>query len=69
MRFYFHPAFSLPKERGANFFCPSKDLLVDNGAMIAFTGEIMLNSGIFESFDKIEINPRERTDDVKVSWR
>ena len=57
------------EERGAGFFCPSKDLLVDNGAMIAFTGEIMFNSGIFESFDKIDIRPRERTDDVKVSWR
>lgn len=32
------------KERGAKFFCPSKDLLVDNGAMIAFTGELMMKT-------------------------
>jgi N6-L-threonylcarbamoyladenine synthase/protein kinase Bud32 len=58
------------EERGAKFFCPAKEFLVDNGAMIAYTGEIMLNSnaGIFEP-DKIEIKPRERTDDVEVRWR
>jgi len=28
-------------ERGAKFFCPEKSLLVDNGAMIAYLGEIM----------------------------
>jgi len=57
------------KERGAKFFAPSRDLLVDNGAMIAFTGEIMFNSGIKEKPEKIEIKPRERTDDVACSWR
>tara|TARA_Y100000034_G_C6890909_1_gene409803 strand:- start:1281 stop:2243 length:963 start_codon:yes stop_codon:yes gene_type:complete len=54
------------KERGAKFYCPSRDLLVDNAAMIAFTGEIMYHSGI--SGD-VEVKPRERTDDVDVSWR
>src|SRR3990167_6043637 len=34
------------KERGAKFFCPAKEFLVDNGAMIAYTGEIMFKSGI-----------------------
>jgi len=29
------------RERGAEFFCPEKSLLVDNGAMIAFFGEII----------------------------
>lgn len=57
------------EERGANFFCPEKSLLVDNGAMIAFTGEIMLNAGIKENAEKIDIKPRERTDEVVVSWR
>ena len=37
--------------------------------MIAYTREIMLNSGIFDDIDKIDIKPRERTDDVEVSWR
>jgi len=57
------------KERKAKFFCPSKDLLVDNGAMIAYLGEIMFKSGIKENPDKIDIKPRERTDEVFVSWK
>ncbi len=57
------------EERNAKFFCPERSLLVDNAAMIAYTGEIMLNSGIKESADKVDIAPRERTDDVKVTWR
>jgi len=60
------------KERNAKFFCPSNDLLTDNGAMIAFLGEIMFNSGIKFSekqLDKIDIKPRERTDEVEVSWK
>ncbi len=60
------------KERGAKFFCPSNDLLQDNGAMIAFLGEIMLKKGIKISGKKIEsvdIKPRQRTDDVEVRWR
>ena len=57
------------EERGAKFFCPSRDLLADNAAMIAFTGEIMYNSGIKDSINSIDIKPRERTDDVIVSWR
>jgi len=58
------------EERGCKMFCPEKSLLVDNAGMIAFLGEIMFNSGIYEKeIDKLDINPRERTDDVKVSWR
>ena len=60
------------KERGAKFFCPENSLLVDNGAMIAFLGEIMLNKGIFirdKDIDKLDINPRERTDEVDVKWK
>ncbi len=57
------------KERGAKFFCPSRDLLVDNGAMIAHTGELMFKKGIKKKISDVDIMPRERTDDVKVSWR
>ena len=58
------------EERGAKFFCPENSLLTDNAAMIAYTGELIFyaNAGIFEP-DKIDIKPRERTDDVIVSWR
>jgi len=58
------------KERGAKLFVPENSLLVDNPAMIAFLGEIMFKSGIKEkNIDRIDIHPRERTDDIKVSWR
>lgn len=60
------------KERGAKYFCPSRDLLVDNAAMIAYLGEIEFNSGIKysgKSVVDLDIKPRERTDDVEVIWR
>lgn len=57
------------KERGAKYFCPPRTLLVDNAAMIAFTGEIMFNSGVRSTPEKIEVLPRERTDQVNVTWR
>ncbi len=57
-------------ERGAKFFAPVNSLLVDNGAMIAYLGEIMFNAGIVEKdFDKVDIMPRQRTDDVEVGWK
>jgi len=60
------------KERNAKFFCPPVHLLVDNGAMIAFLGEIMFKSKIkfsHKELDKIDIKPRQRTDEVEVSWK
>ena len=61
------------EERGAKFFCPEKSLLVDNGAMIAYLGEIMFkeqaNVFSYRDLDKCDIHPRERTDDVSVDWK
>lgn len=58
------------EERGAKFFCPEKRLLIDNGAMIAYLGEIMFKSGIKETeLEKVDIAPRQRTDDVDVKWK
>ena len=58
------------KERGAKFFCPPNSLLVDNAGMIAYLGEIMFDAGIKEKdLEKVNIYPRERTDDVIVSWK
>lgn len=52
------------------FFCPEIPLLVDNAAMIAYLGEIMFKSGIKETnFEKIDILPKQRTDQVKVTWK
>ncbi len=62
------------KERKAKFFCPEKQFLTDNGGMIAYTGELMLtkknyNEKVLIDYKKINIKPRERTDEVKVTWR
>ena len=54
-------------ERSAKFFCPPKDLLVDNGAMIAYLGEIMFDNGDY--IENVEVKPRERTDDVIIRRR
>lgn len=56
------------KERGAKFFCPAREYLVDNAAMIAYTGELMHKSEISENPDNVDIKPRQRTDDVTVTW-
>ncbi len=58
------------KERGAKFFCPPNNLLTDNGAMIAFLGEIMFRRGIKErNLESVDIKPIQRTDEVEVNWR
>jgi N6-L-threonylcarbamoyladenine synthase len=60
------------KERGAKFFCPERSLLVDNGAMIAYLGLKLFKSEIkfsHKNSDKIDILPRQRTDDVEVKWK
>lgn len=60
------------QDRGARFFAPTREFLVDNGAMIAYLGEIMFHNGIFyqvKNFDRLDIYPRERTDMVEVRWR
>lgn len=59
-------------ERGCKLFVPENALLVDNGAMIAFLGEIMFAKGIkipYEEANELDINPRQRTDEVEVKWK
>jgi N6-L-threonylcarbamoyladenine synthase len=60
------------KERQAEFFCPERSLLVDQGAMIAFLGEIMFNAGIKvegKELGNLDIMPRQRTDSIEISWK
>ena len=59
----------MAKERGASFFVPSKDLCIDNGAMIAWLGLIMYNSGRRMKVDESFIDQRFRTDMEDVTWR
>ena len=55
------------EERGASFSAPPLSLSGDNGAMIAWTG-ILAKENATKDYDKIDINPRWRVDEVKVSW-
>lgn len=60
------------KERGVKFFCPASQFLVDNAGMIAYLGWKMFEKGIFtpvEKIDSIDIEPRQRTDMIKVKWK
>jgi len=60
------------EERGAEFFVPENSLLVDNAGMIAFLGEIMWKAGIFtevKDIRNLDIEPKQRTDEVEVRWK
>lgn len=60
------------RKNKTKLFVPDNSVLVDNGAMIAFLGEIMFKSGIKISYTKIknlDIKPRQRTDEVDVKWK
>ncbi|WFN36557.1 bifunctional N(6)-L-threonylcarbamoyladenine synthase/serine/threonine protein kinase [Methanomicrobium antiquum] len=57
------------EERGAEFFVPEKKFIGDNGAMIAYTGKIMLEAGQTIPVENSGVNPSYRSDDVSVLWR
>ena len=59
----------MAEERGARFYAPPGDLCVDNGAMIAWTGWLMHNSGVRMMLEDTTIDQRFRTDAVDVTWR
>jgi N6-L-threonylcarbamoyladenine synthase/protein kinase Bud32 len=57
------------EDRGARFFVPEQKYLGDNGAMIAYTGKLMLESGVSPPVDASHINPCFRSDEVEVTWK
>jgi N6-L-threonylcarbamoyladenine synthase/N6-L-threonylcarbamoyladenine synthase/protein kinase Bud32 len=60
---------TMAEERGAKMFVPPGRLCIDNGAMIAWTGILMHESGTRMSVEDTSINQRFRTDEVDVTWR
>ncbi|MBI4020268.1 MAG: bifunctional N(6)-L-threonylcarbamoyladenine synthase/serine/threonine protein kinase [Candidatus Aenigmarchaeota archaeon] len=54
------------RERGARFRCVQKEYSGDNGSMIGLVGMLMYKSGNIPK--DIDIKPRQRTDDVEVTW-
>ncbi|MBQ6547873.1 MAG: bifunctional N(6)-L-threonylcarbamoyladenine synthase/serine/threonine protein kinase [Candidatus Methanomethylophilaceae archaeon] len=59
----------MAKERGAEMFVPDRRLCMDNGAMIAWLGNLMYSSGVRMSIADTEVEQRFRTDEVDVTWR
>ena len=57
------------EDRGARFFVPEQKYLGDNGAMIAYTGKLMLESGTRLPLESSQINPCFRSDEVEVTWK
>ncbi|MFA6804386.1 MAG: bifunctional N(6)-L-threonylcarbamoyladenine synthase/serine/threonine protein kinase [Candidatus Methanomethylophilaceae archaeon] len=60
---------TMANERGAKMYCPDRRFCMDNGAMIAWLGNIMYNSGVRMSIEDTEVRQRFRTDEVSVTWR
>ena len=56
------------EDRGAKFYCPENEFLVDNAAMIAWLGIVEHKAGLNDKVEDCGINPYERTDDVDVFW-
>ncbi|HIH43008.1 TPA: tRNA (adenosine(37)-N6)-threonylcarbamoyltransferase complex transferase subunit TsaD [Candidatus Woesearchaeota archaeon] len=59
------------EERGAKFFVPANDVLVDNGLMIAWNGILAFKNNGYKciKIENADIKPYERTDEVVVKWR
>jgi N6-L-threonylcarbamoyladenine synthase/protein kinase Bud32 len=57
------------EERGARFYVPDRKYIGDNGAMIAYTGRIMLEVGQTLSLEASGVRPGYRSDDVEIIWR
>jgi bifunctional N6-L-threonylcarbamoyladenine synthase / protein kinase Bud32 len=57
------------EERDARFFVPEQKYVGDNGAMIAYTGKLMLESGVSLPVNISQINPSFRSDEVEVTWK
>ena len=57
------------EERGATFHVPERKFIGDNGAMIAYTGSLMLAAGQTLPVAESAVNPGYRSDEVVVGWR
>ena len=57
------------EERGAKLFVPPNSVMVDNAAMISWTGMLMHKHGYKINPSTAGIFPKQRTDDVKIDWR
>ena len=59
----------MAEDRGAEMFVPDRRLCMDNGAMIAWLGHIMYDSGMRMGIGDTAVRQRFRTDEVEVVWK
>ena len=57
------------RELGCRLYLPPLKLCGDNGAMIAWLGNLMYSSGVRMDVGDTEVRQRFRTDEVSVTWR
>lgn len=56
------------EDRKAKFFAPPKRFMGDNGAMIAYTGLLMLKNGFTTKLEDSIVRPNFRIEEVQVTW-
>ncbi|NHW88342.1 MAG: bifunctional N(6)-L-threonylcarbamoyladenine synthase/serine/threonine protein kinase [Archaeoglobales archaeon] len=56
------------EDRNAKFFAPPKQYMGDNGAMIAYTGLLMLKNGQQTSLEESIVKPNFRIEEVPITW-
>ncbi|MEM2060065.1 MAG: bifunctional N(6)-L-threonylcarbamoyladenine synthase/serine/threonine protein kinase [Archaeoglobaceae archaeon] len=56
------------EDRKAKFFAPPKQYMGDNGAMIAYTGLLMLKNGFVTKLEDSIVKPNFRIEEVPVTW-
>lgn len=60
---------NMAHERGGEMYVPDRRFCMDNGAMIAWLGWEMYNSGVRMNLADTGVLQRFRTDEVEVTWR
>ncbi|MEM4155831.1 MAG: bifunctional N(6)-L-threonylcarbamoyladenine synthase/serine/threonine protein kinase [Archaeoglobaceae archaeon] len=56
------------EDRGARLYVPPSELMGDNGAMIAYTGLLMLKHDYRTSIDESHVRSNFRIEEVEVRW-
>jgi len=56
------------EDRNAKFYAPPRELMGDNGAMIAYLGLLMYKHGYETRIEESAVRPDFRIEDVVVSW-
>lgn len=56
------------EDRGAKLYYPPSELMGDNGAMIAYTGLLMLKHGYTTPIEESFVKPNFRIEEVEIRW-